>query len=248
MRGRAVWTLLSSAAVLLTVSAAASAQCTKDTDCKGDRVCEAGKCTSPAALPPAPPAPPGSDAPGAAAVAPLAPAPAAPNAGGAAPAAAPSDEDEPQAPQAAGAPLAAEPEPVSALPPGALTPLGQDEPQTRRRNRNAMVAGIVMVSVGPIALLGALAAKNAQEKCDTSLEQRYPDHQLPTSEKYRADQCDGYSAPLYVFGIGGALLTVAGIPLIIYGAKQVPAGSAASLRLLPWAGPESSGVKLRLEL
>jgi hypothetical protein len=241
MRGRAVRTLLTGAAVFL-VSALASAQCTKDTDCKGDRVCEAGKCTSPVALPPAPPAPPGSEAP--AGVAPVAPAAATPDAGEEAPSA-----GEPPPAKLVASPLAVEAEPVSEAPPGALAPLGQDEPQTRRRNRNAMVAGIVMVSVGPIALLGALAAKNAQEKCDASLQQQYPDHQLPTSEKYRVEQCNGYSAPLYVFGIGGALLTVAGIPLIIYGGKQVPAGPAAArLRVLPWAGPESSGLKLRLEM
>ena len=61
MRGRAVWALISASSVLL-VSALANAQCTKDTDCKGDRVCEAGKCTSPV-LPPAPPAPPGNETP-----------------------------------------------------------------------------------------------------------------------------------------------------------------------------------------
>jgi hypothetical protein len=135
------------------------------------------------------------------------------------------------------------------MPPAALSPLGQDEPQTRRRSRNAMIGGIVMVSVGPIALLGALAAKNSQEKCDTSLAQSYPDHRLPTSERYRADECDSYSVPVYVFGIGGALLTAAGIPLIIYGAKPVPTTAArASLRVLPWASPESSGLKLQLVL
>jgi hypothetical protein len=42
---------------------AARAQCTKDTDCKGDRICEAGRCVSPAHSPAAatraqPPAPP----------------------------------------------------------------------------------------------------------------------------------------------------------------------------------------------
>ncbi len=112
-----------------------------------------------------------------------------------------------------------------------------------------MIAGIVMVSVGPISLLGALAAKNAQEKCDTRLTQDYPDHRLPTSEKYRVDECNGYSTPLYLFGIGGALLTAAGLPLIIYGGKHLPAEpAAASLRVLPWAGPHSSGLKLRLEL
>ncbi len=237
--------VLSAASVLL-VTALASAQCTKDTDCKGDRVCEAGKCTSPVSLPPAPPAPPGSETPTGAAVPPI---PAAPgvNAAGEQPPVSP--EGEPQPPKTVQPPLDTEPEPISEVPPGALTPLGQDEPQTRRRNRNAMIAGIVMVSVGPISLLGALAAKNAQEKCDKDLEQRYPDHRLPTSEKYRVDECSGYSTPLYLFGIGGALLTVAGIPLIIYGGKQLPVGApAASLRVLPWAGPESSGLKLRLEM
>src|SRR5258705_5885548 len=59
MRGRAIWALSSGGAVFL-ASALAQAQCTKDIDCKGDRVCDAGKCTSPG-LPPAPPPPPGSE-------------------------------------------------------------------------------------------------------------------------------------------------------------------------------------------
>lgn len=112
-----------------------------------------------------------------------------------------------------------------------------------------MVAGIVMVSVGPVALLGALAAKNAQEKCDTALEQDYPDHRLPSSQRYRVDDCNSYAAPLYIFGIGGALLTAAGIPMIIYGAKSVPNGPpTVSLRVLPWANREAGGLRLRLEL
>lgn len=37
---------------LLTLSAAAHAQCTKDTDCKGERVCVDGKCQEPSAAPP----------------------------------------------------------------------------------------------------------------------------------------------------------------------------------------------------
>ena len=112
-----------------------------------------------------------------------------------------------------------------------------------------MIAGIVLVSVGPVALLGALAAKNGQEKCDTALERDYPDHRLPSSERYRVDECNSYSVPLYILGIGGALLTAAGIPMIIYGAKSVPNGPAkASLRVLPWANPEAGGLRLRLEL
>jgi hypothetical protein len=97
--------------------------------------------------------------------------------------------------------------------------------------------------------LGALAAKNAQERCDTNLQRDYPDHRLPTSERYREEECNDYSVPLYLFGIGGAVLTAAGIPLIIYGAKSVPSSPPrASLHLLPWAGPTSSGLRLRLDL
>jgi len=42
------------AAALLLSSAPAAAQCTKDTDCKGVRVCEGGRCVSPAPATPAP--------------------------------------------------------------------------------------------------------------------------------------------------------------------------------------------------
>lgn len=56
---------------LLIVPAVANAQCTKDTDCKGERVCVDGKCQDPSAPPPAaapkkneeePPPPPPPDA------------------------------------------------------------------------------------------------------------------------------------------------------------------------------------------
>lgn len=112
-----------------------------------------------------------------------------------------------------------------------------------------MVFGIAMASVGPVALLAALAAKNAQDRCDDALERDYPDHRLPSSERYRVNDCNSYSAPLYIFGIGGALLTVAGVPLIIYGAKRLPdEAPRASLQVLPWVGTESNGVRLRLTL
>ena len=49
-------------------SASAAAQCTKDSECKGDRICENGRCVSPNALPqatqpPPPPTPPPAIAP-----------------------------------------------------------------------------------------------------------------------------------------------------------------------------------------
>jgi hypothetical protein len=112
-----------------------------------------------------------------------------------------------------------------------------------------MILGIAMVSVGPIALLGALAARNAQERCDSAIERDYPDHRLPTSERYRVEDCDGYSVPVYLFGIGGAVLTAAGIPLIVYGAKSVRNDAPkASLHVLPWAGRDSGGLRLQLQL
>lgn len=110
-----------------------------------------------------------------------------------------------------------------------------------------MITGIVMVSVGPLALLGALAANSAQDDCDEGLERDYPDHMVPSSQGYRLERCDSYTAPLYVLGIGGALLVAGGVPLIIYGAKTLPP-KTARLQLTPWASPEAGGLKLRLEL
>jgi hypothetical protein len=196
-------------------SSVASAQCTKDTDCKGDRVCEEGKCTAPVATPSAasPPSP--------------APVPA----------------------REAAAPVAREPASPLEAPPAATTSLEQDEPTTRRQSKPAMVAGIVMLSVTPIALLGALSAKNAQDKCDEQLQSDYPGHLLPESERYREDHCNSYSPAVYALGIGGAVLAVVGIPLLIYGAKSVPTGgSKASVQFVPWAGAQSGGLRLKLSL
>jgi hypothetical protein len=233
MHGRLVWAGLSGVAALL-LSGAAAAQCTMDTECKGDRVCEAGKCTAPLPPAPAPAPPPGAEAP---ATDPSNPPPAV---GAAAPPVEP----------AAAAPV---PAPVAAQPPrraAALqepVPVVPDEPAVQRRSRPLMVTGIVMVSIGPLALLGALAASNSQDNCDEQLEQDYPDLMVPTSEKYRLERCDGYSVPLYVLGIGGALLIGGGIPLIIYGGKNMPV-KKAGLELTPWASPRAGGLKLRLSL
>lgn len=196
-------------------SAVAHAQCTKDTDCKGDRVCDAGKCTAPkrSAAPPD-----GATASTDAAVTP------APGAGAVA-----------TAPTAA-APLVPE------------TPIKREEPPVPRRSRFAMTAGVFMVSVAPFALIGAAVARNSQSDCDAAIDRDYPDHHLPTSQKFRVEQCNGYSTPIYVLAIGGSVLAAAGIPLIIYGARRVPTHASASLQLLPWAGRQSGGLGLRLEL
>ena len=232
MHGRLVWAGLSGVAALL-LSGAAAAQCTMDTDCKGDRVCEGGKCTAP--LPPAPAAPSG-------AVDPSAP-----------PASEPPGQGAEPPPAEAAAPVAAPPPaPVAAPPPRRAAPQRvvaavPDEPVTQRRSRPLMVTGIVMVSVGPLALLGALAAHNSQDNCDEQLQQDYPDLMVPTSERHRLERCDGYSVPLYVLGIGGAVLIGGGIPLIVYGGKNMPVKNAG-LEVSPWASPRAGGLKLRLTL
>lgn len=110
-----------------------------------------------------------------------------------------------------------------------------------------MVTGIVMLSVTPVALLGALAARNAQSDCDRELQDQYPGHILPESERYRAQRCDDYSTSIYVLGIGGALLGAAGIPLVIYGGARVT-DPAPRAQLTPWATPQAGGIRLRLAL
>jgi len=227
----------------LLVSTVARAQCTKDIDCKGDRVCEDGKCTSPNASPSDPPA-------------------AAPDAASAAPAGAPdasvaaapptvAETPPPPPPSASpqtGGTIAPPPSLAGTAPLVAVPAPPSDAPATRRRNKAAMVGGIVMVSAAPIALLIALSAANAQARCDDAILGNYPSGVLPSSERYRVDDCDGYSVPVYLFAITGAVLGAAGIPLIVYGAKKVPAQRAASVQMLPWATRDAGGLKLRLTL
>ena len=239
MLRRAVWAWGSGALVMLG-SAVAHAQCTKDTDCKGDRVCEAGKCTSPA-LPDAPPPPPGSEAgstTGEAVTLEEDPAAEGKPAGEAAP-----------APAVAAAPAKPAPDAkAQSGPTAAVAPLAADEPEVRRRSRGMMVGGIVMVSIGPLALLGALSARNSQESCDENLENRYPDHRVPAYDQQALERCDSYTTPIYVFGIAGAVLIAAGVPMIIYGGKNVTATPGPRAQLLPWASPSSGGLRLRVDL
>lgn len=114
------------------VSMTAHAQCTKDTDCKGDRVCDAGKCVM--GLPAAPPPPPGSE--------PAPPAGAAATAAAAAPA--------PAAPAPAAAPAAAAPAAV------APAPAPEPKPAMKRHSPAMMAAGIVMVAAAPIVFVSAI--------------------------------------------------------------------------------------------
>lgn len=231
---------------ILLFSGVARAQCTKDTDCKGDRICEEGKCTSPSAVTPAPtPVPP--PAPPATAPAPP-PVPEAPPVAHAAPEAPEAPPPDEAPPRSSGPRDAQELYALGSAPPAATAPLAEDEPVRRRRNAPLMVTGIVMLSVTPVALLGALAARNAQVDCDRELQEDYPGHILPESERYRAERCDDYSASVYVLGIGGAVLGAVGIPLIFYGGARVEDPKPRAVQLTPWATPQAGGVRLRLAL
>lgn len=240
MRFRVVCAAVGGGALFVLSAASASAQCTKDTDCKGERVCEAGKCTLPA---------PTEDAAAAPAVVAPAAAAAPPAGGGEASAVAPAPEPPPAAPAAAPArPTAAAA--TTAAPLSAVEPL-PEEPKLVRKSKPVMVMGIIFASIAPVALLGAVAARNSQIDCDDALARKYPDHIVPAYDRYQVERCDDYTTSMYTLGIAGGVLLAAGVPMIFYGARMVPnpaAGTAPRASLTPWATPESGGLRLRLTL
>ncbi|MES1184978.1 MAG: hypothetical protein ABUL60_14285 [Myxococcales bacterium] len=120
------------------VTSLSQAQCSKDTDCKGDRVCEGGACVTPKATPPAALAAPEGAA------------------TGSAPAAAP--------PAAAAPPPAAAPAPPYEEPRNPSVP--DDKPRMQRHSSGMMAGGIVMVSFAPIALLVVMVANIEQKACE----------------------------------------------------------------------------------
>lgn len=248
MRRGVAWASLG-AGLLLAWSSVAEAQCSKDTDCKGDRVCEGGKCVSP---PPATPVAP------AAAAAP-APAPAAPPVATetdgsapppAAPAAGPAVAPGPAPAPAAVAPPAAAPIALSQpAPPPSEVPPPELPPPPKNPRRGALITGIVLTSIAPLAFLGALSAHNSQDDCDRELESRYPNHIVPSYASAELERCDEYTTTMWVLGIGGGVLAAVGVPLIIYGTtKPAAAPPPPQARLLPWASPTGGGLKVRLEL
>ena len=158
------------------LSRAARAQCTKDIECKGDRVCNDGVCAAP----------------------------------------------RPEPPRMAESPVA--------------------EPTKYRRRTGLLVSGIVMSSVGVGTLIGALAVGVVKATCNRDLEET-----LPASAADELDDCNSYDSPLLLLTAGGLLLTGAGVPLMIIGAKKVPVQDAR-VGVSPWLGPRSAGLTLRLAL
>lgn len=95
-----------------------------------------------------------------------------------------------------------------------------------------------MISIGTV-LLGLGAVARSQESCS--------DSGADTDAVY--GRCNDRIAPsTYALLITGGLLSAGGIPLIIYGAKRVPASPPRSAALLPWLTVNGAGLRLRLDL
>jgi hypothetical protein len=171
--------------VVVFSSLVARAQCSKDTDCKGERVCSEGACTAPPAG--AAPAP---------AAAPVAPAP---------------------------APAQAAPQGYTLVPVAAPPAAPPPKPETERYSTGMMVAGIFMVSTGPIILL--LGISNS---CVTT------GFDCATTEQ------------VAMTIVGTAMIGV-GVPLIVVGSQRVPVRPSAA-KLSPWVTPHGAGATLRLNL
>jgi len=227
----------------------ASAQCTRDTECKRDRVCENGRCVDPPASPPAVQPVTGgctSNAdckggrvcnngvcvqPSAPAVAPVAPQPAAPPPQPAAP-----------PPQPAGPPpqYYVPPGPAPAAQPATANELELQDLQSRRRiGRSLLITGIVAFVVG-----GAAQAGWALEECWTT----------GTNISGYQEDCE-----LTTLGsslvISGFVLLALGTTSIIIGAVQLKKARSglrrlqmAQLSVTPFVDPRERASGLALQL
>jgi hypothetical protein len=120
----------------LLVASLSRAQCSKDTDCKGERICEAGACVAASAALPPPPAAPA--------------------------AVPPTTEPAPAPPPAASQDRVVAPRPLEP-PPAVMAPA---KPKMQRHSTGMMVGGIVMTSLAPFALIVSLVADLEQNSCE----------------------------------------------------------------------------------
>jgi hypothetical protein len=175
----------------------ALAQCSKDLECKGDRVCNAGVCEAPSGAAPAP---------------------------------------------VAASPVVAPPVRAQTVRPFNQPPA---EPAQYRRNSSAMmVSGIVATSLGVASLATALGLGIVSVDCNSRLDDE--GSSLPASPRSDGDTCRGYSTAADVTVISGLVLTGAGIPLLLIGARKVPVSSEALVA--PWLSPRGAGLSFRLAL
>lgn len=101
-----------------------------------------------------------------------------------------------------------------------------------------MAGGIIMTASGPLFLFFALVA-HSQDGCPDS---------GPASDAVVRCNKDEVALSTYALAITGVVLTAAGIPMLVYGAKHVPAKPGARASVLPWVTPNAAGLRLRLDL
>jgi hypothetical protein len=108
-------------------------------------------------------------------------------------------------------------------------------PPVERRSTGAMVGGIIGVSLGAVLLIAALFEATLADTCNVY-------------DSTGDVACGGNSTAAIGLTVGGLVGIGVGIPLIIYGAKKVPVGTALTNGVpspLPaWAGtPGGTGWK-----
>ncbi|MGK3984292.1 hypothetical protein WME99_14710 [Sorangium sp. So ce136] len=109
-------------------------------------------------------------------------------------------------------------------------------PLTRRRSKGMMVTGIVLTSIGAVALLGgglALASTCSGSGCDDSLDDPLGDDSLDYVEEEDSGADAGYALI-----IGGLVFAGIGIPLAIIGGRQVPVQPEKKAASAPARSPE----------
>ncbi|WP_437662754.1 hypothetical protein [Sorangium sp. So ce1182] len=110
-------------------------------------------------------------------------------------------------------------------------------PLTRRRSKGMMVTGIVLTSIGAVALLGgglALASACTGAECDSdSLDDPLEDDSLDYIDQEDSDEEAGYALIL-----GGLVFAGVGIPLAIIGGRQVPVQPEKKAASAPARSPE----------
>ena len=212
------------AMALLLVTAGATAECTKDTDCKGDRVCDAGACTAPAA------APAGSENGWGTPAADATPNPAGPSATADA-VAHPADAN------AAGSPPA-RPSTDAAAQANLL------EPVMRPKSVPLVVLGVVALSASAFTFYGAYALANVALLCDIH------DHSRSECRDYGKVAIGLGVATVALIGVG-LPMTVIGAKRVP--AKEQPKSALRRLNgpeaaLLPFVTPDSAGMRFQLSL
>jgi hypothetical protein len=109
-------------------------------------------------------------------------------------------------------------------------PTDEHRPRYKRRSRGLMVTGIVLTSVGSLALAVAILTSGARH-CESDF-----------------DQTTCRTEPNYGAWVLTGVLLGAGIPALVVGGKKVPATNAPRAGLAPWVSRHGAGLGLELSL